>query len=103
MKQSSCPEDPKITNLRKHILKSIVKPRHGNKYIEVVTRSGYIENYRIQKVYKPEVLKIMCSSPYLWWGATDYWREKLTEYLAARNQEEAAGQKSLPEGGSGCA
>ena len=80
-----------------------MKPRHGNKYIEVVTRSGYIENYRIQKVYKPEVLKIMCSSPYLWWGATDYWREKLTEYLAARNQEEAAGQKSLPEGGSGCA
>ena len=46
--------------------------RHGSKYIEVVTRSEYIENYRMQKVYKPDVLKIMCSSPYRWWGTTEY-------------------------------
>lgn len=72
-------------------------PRHGSKYIEVVTRSEYIENYRMQKVYKPDVLKIMCSSPYRWWGATEYWREKMIEYLETRNPEEAARQKSLLE------
>ena len=70
-------------------------PRRGNKYIEVVTHSKYIENFRMQKVYKPDVLKVMCSSPYRWWGATEYWREKIIEYLETRNPEEAARQKAL--------
>lgn len=56
-------------------------PRRGNKYIEIVTRSAYIENYRIQKVYKPAILELMCSSRYCWWGDTDSDRERINEYL----------------------
>ena len=72
-------------------------PRYGNQYIEVITHSGFIENYRMQKVYKPAVLEMMCSSPYRWWGASEYWREKIIEYLETRNPEEAARQKALSE------
>jgi plasmid stabilization system protein ParE len=51
----------------------------------------------MQKVYKPAVLEMMCSSPYRWWGASEYWREKIIEYLETRNPEEAARQKALSE------
>lgn len=35
-------------------------PRHGKKYITVFVRYNQIENYRLQKVYKPEILKMWC-------------------------------------------
>lgn len=75
-------------------------PRHGNKYIEVVTRSEYVENYRMKKVYKPAVLKLMCSSQYRWWGDTGHDRKEIIEYLESRNPEEALRQKALLENGT---
>ena len=56
-------------------------PRHGGRHIEVITRSEYIENYRLKKVYKPAILKLMCSSQYHWWGDTEDDREKIIECL----------------------
>ena len=56
-------------------------PRYGHRYIEIITQSKYIENYRIQKVYKPAILKRMCSSPYCWWGDTEDDRQQIIEYL----------------------
>lgn len=34
-------------------------PRHGKNYITVFVKYNQIENHRLQKVYKPEILKIM--------------------------------------------
>lgn len=64
-------------------------PRYGNKYIEVIMRSAYIENYRMKKVYKPAVLKRICSSPYYWWGDTENDRKEIIQYLKTRAPEEA--------------
>lgn len=68
-------------------------PRYGNKYIEVITRSKYIENYRMKKVYKPAILKRMCISQYRWWGDTEKDRKEIMEYLETRAPKEA---KRLP-------
>ena len=73
-------------------------PRYGNRYIEVITRSDYIENYRMQKVYKPAVLKRMCSSQYRWWGDTEKDRKEIIGYLETRSPEEAKRQKAFLEG-----
>ncbi len=70
-------------------------PRYGNKYIEVITRSEYVENYRMKKVFKPAVLKRMCSSQYLWWGDTEEDRREIIEYLVTRSPDEAKKQKKL--------
>lgn len=64
-------------------------PRHGNKYIEIITRCEYIENYRMKKVYKPAILELMCSSRYCWWGDTDNDRERIIEYLKILSPEDA--------------
>ena len=70
-------------------------PRSGNRYIEVVTRSKYIENYRMKMVFKPAVLKRMCESEYRWWGDTDEDRKEIIAYLETRNPAEAERQKAL--------
>ena len=54
-------------------------PRHQKKFIEVITRSKYIENYRMQKVFQPAVLKKMCSSQYSWWGDNEHSKLKIIE------------------------
>ena len=72
-------------------------PRHRNKYIEVITRYIYIENYRMKKIYKPEILKRMCSSQYRWWGDTEEDRREIIKYLETRSPEEAKKQKELLE------
>lgn len=64
-------------------------PRVGNRYIEIITHSEYIENFRMQKVYKPAVLRRMCSSRYLWWGDTEDDKEKITELLKTLSSREA--------------
>ena len=56
-------------------------PRYGKKYIEIVMRSEYIENYRIKKVYQPAILRRMCLSQYRWWGDTEKDRLEIMEYL----------------------
>ncbi|MGN0623372.1 MAG: hypothetical protein ACI4JA_05430 [Oscillospiraceae bacterium] len=72
-------------------------PRYGRKYIEVVTKSKYIENFRMQKVFKPAVLKLMCSSQHRWWGDTENDRKEIIRFLETRAPEEAEKQKSLLE------
>lgn len=62
-------------------------PRHGGKYIEIVIRSKYVENYRMQKVFKPAVLERMCNSQYFWWGDTDKDRNEIIQYLESRVPE----------------
>ena len=46
-------------------------PRHSKQYIEVIMRSAYTENYRIQKVYQPFILKMMEKSEHLWWDESE--------------------------------
>ncbi len=70
-------------------------PRQGSKYIEVITHSKYVENYRMQKVYKPSILKRMCSSEYRWWDDSENCRKEIIEYLETRNPDEAERQKAL--------
>lgn len=70
-------------------------PRHGYKIIEIVTKSKYIENFRMQKVYKPAILKRMCLSKYRWWGDTESDRRDIIEYLETRAPDEAERQKKL--------
>ncbi len=64
-------------------------PRYGKRNIEIITRSNYIENYRMKKVYKPEIIKLMCSSEHYWWNDTDQDREQIISYLRYFNPEEA--------------
>ena len=60
-------------------------PRGCQHYIEVITHSEYIDNLRLQKVYKPAVLKRMCDSAYRWWGDLDEDRDEILAYLKSRN------------------
>lgn len=59
------------------------------KYIEIITRSNYIENFRIQKVFNPAILKIMCNSKWRCWGDTESDKNEIIEYLERRVTEEA--------------
>ena len=56
-------------------------PRYGRRYIEIIMQSKYIKDYRIKKVYKPAILKRMCSSRYLWRGDTEKDRKRIIKYL----------------------
>lgn len=67
-------------------------PRHGKKYIEIIMERKKIENFRIQKVFKPQVLDIMKQRHYSWWGNTDKDREVIMQYLKWLNPEKYAGQ-----------
>ena len=49
----------------------IGRPRKQKNYIEVVMRTEHIENFRIQKVYTPFLLKMMAESDYSWWNNSD--------------------------------
>lgn len=63
--------------------------RGSRKYIEVVTHREYIEKYRMQRVYKPAVLKRIVNSKQWWWGDLDFDRERIIGYLDFLNPEEA--------------
>ena len=65
-------------------------PRHSRHYIEIITRSVYVENYRIQKVYTPFLLKMMENSEFLWWDDSEYSYQRinvLVDSLKARNSK----------------
>ena len=59
----------------------IGKARGGRNYIEVVMQSKYIENFRMQKVYKATIVKRMLNSEYLWWSDSEDDREIIIDYL----------------------
>ncbi len=71
----------------------IGKPRKKQNYVEVIMRSELIENLRMQRVYKPAVLRRMDRSECHWWGNTDQDRDEIIEYLESRNPEEAENMK----------
>lgn len=54
--------------------------RHGNKYIEVIMERKLIENFRIQKCFKPAVLNIMNKGNHRWWSNTDEDRDTIVNY-----------------------
>ena len=55
--------------------------RKSRKYIEVVMQTKYIENFRMQKIYKPAIVRRMISSENTWWGDTDGDQNEIKEYL----------------------
>ena len=55
-------------------------PRYRKKYIEIVMKRELIENFRIQKCFKPSILEIMNRNNYAWWGSTDEDRDTIEKY-----------------------
>lgn len=64
-------------------------PRHSSRYIEIVIARKYVTNFRLQKVWKPAVLKRMNQSKWDWWGNTESSRDRLIEVLEWLNPAEA--------------
>lgn len=62
-------------------------PRHGKQYIEVVIRRKHVCNFRVQRVYKPAVLKLMSASKWDWWDNSDDTREMLEGCAEWMNNE----------------
>lgn len=67
----------------------IGNPRHSHRYIEIVIARKYVENFRLQKVYKPQVLERMKNSQWDWWGNSDEARDEIIGFLKWLNPEEA--------------
>ena len=68
--------------------------RGSRKYIEVVMQKKYIENFRMQKVFKPTIMKRMIESENYWWSDSDDDREKIIGYLEYLAPEEAEKEKA---------
>ncbi|MCI8410153.1 MAG: hypothetical protein HFJ09_12940 [Lachnospiraceae bacterium] len=64
-------------------------PRHSHRYIEIVIARKYVVNFRLQKVFKPVILKRMDQSGWDWWGNTDNARDKIIKSLEWLNPVEA--------------
>lgn len=64
----------------------IGSPRHGRKYIEVIMESDKIENFRLQKCYKPAILTIMKQRHYGWWGNSDEDKEEIQSLVDSINK-----------------
>lgn len=73
-------------------------PRYGKSNVEIIIRSKYIENYRIKKIYKPEILKLMCTSEYSWWNDTDWDRDTIISELDYLAPEEAKKERERING-----
>ena len=69
-------------------------PSHSSRYIEIVIARKYVENFRLQKVFKPVVLKQMNQAKWDWWGNTDSARDSLIQFLEWLNPAEAEKAKS---------
>ena len=69
-------------------------PRHSDRYIEIVIARKYVENFRMQKVFKSAVLRRIEQSEWDWWGNTDLARDTLIKALEWLNPEEAERAKS---------
>lgn len=72
----------------------IGKPRRSRKFIEIVTSRKYVENFRLQKVYHPFILKKMEQSTWDWWGNSDAALDQLIRVLEWLNPEGAELAKS---------
>lgn len=56
-------------------------PRHSRKYIEVIIDASSVENFRLQKCYKPAVLKMMKQRHWNWYGNADADKEEIERIL----------------------
>jgi len=56
-------------------------PRHSRKYIEVIVPRTQVENFRIQKCFKPAVLSVMKQRHWGWWGNTDADRQDILQHI----------------------
>ena len=72
-------------------------PRYSKRNIEIIIRSKDIENYRLKKVYKPEIIKLMCSSEHHWWNDTEQDRDRIIEYLEYLVPEQAQKERERLE------
>ena len=70
-------------------------PRHSRRYIEIVIARKYVKYFRMQKVWKPAVLRRMEQSSWDWWGSTDLARDRLIKVLEWLNPEEAEKAKKI--------
>lgn len=70
-------------------------PRHSSKYIEIVIARKYVCNFRVQKVFKPAVLKRMKNSEWDWWGNSDEAYEKIVRCLDWLNADAEQNRLSL--------
>ena len=55
-------------------------PRHGKMYIEVIMERKKIENFRLQKCFRPAVLNIMKKEHFTWWGNTEEDKNMIENY-----------------------
>ena len=53
----------------------------------LVLMQKYVNNFRVQKVFKPAVLERMKKSNWDWWGNTDEVYDRLTKCLEWLNDE----------------
>lgn len=69
----------------------IGKPRHSRKYIAIIMRREYIDNFRMQKIYKPSVLTRMKIDKGWggFWNNSEESRLEIIRYLSFLNPEEA--------------
>lgn len=68
-------------------------PRHMKQYVEIVIRRKLVRNFRVHKVYKPAILKLMSASEWDWWDNSDEARETLEK--SAEWMNEAAEENDL--------
>ena len=72
--------------------------RRSRKYIEVVMQKKYIEKFRLQKIYKPTIVKRMINSENVWWSDSDDARKDIIKYLEVLAPEAAEKEKRVDDG-----
>lgn len=69
----------------------IGKHRNSFKYIEIIMPSKLIENFRLQKVYKPEVLRKMADeNSWVFWDNTNEDKSRILDMLKWLNPSPCA-------------
>lgn len=72
--------------------------RGSRKYIEIVMQKKYIEIFRLQKIYKPTIVKRMINSENVWWSDSDDARKDIIKYLDVLAPEAAEKEKRVNDG-----
>ena len=72
--------------------------RRSRKYIEVVMQKKYIEKFRLQKIYKPTIVKRMINSENVWWSDSDDARKDIIKYLEVLAPEATEKEKRVNDG-----
>ena len=68
-------------------------PKYSKRYIELIMAIEHIENFRMQKIYKPVLLKMMCKSRHYWWNDLDDSKKSIITMLKYLSPEEAKKQE----------